>query len=828
MTDSAAPKPDWIPTTIEDIEARIARGEWPRVRAIADKAGPTQSMQGRMIAARGAGERIWPMLREPDLDNEPVDLAVRSLWVWAVPEPEPLAATEGMLDALDDLTEMRAGIADEWTDHVARWSEPMAAKLRANAHKGGWLHDAPKVLLDRVYGELGEVGQALAKVIWAAREGSHVQSLVVDLRREAADVANMVMMLADAVEEQGTGLRVWRIPEVRRSEPVHIAIGPYLIHEQRGPDGTSGLTIRKTNEVGSDPVFEIEASGTGNWRHSAYPSKAEDAGWLQGLSDLSPEQLEAYAATGKINGAAVAAKPGHRAVTLTAETLSLARMVGRGVANGSKPNRGWGAQLLVELQHAEGMSAADLRKLAKWARETTKACADLDSDWFADPAVVEIVDRVLLHLAIDEMPVGSIEVHGDYITEAGTDAKIEARPASARGVEARASKVELTGTHLRALGFAVDTAEIRAAIKANASKNCQTMHVDVVAPLLTEIDNLRDRVSSSRTSQRRLAVLLDLIGSEPPFPEIVAAVERLVERADEQADTLKLIADEFAGLVDPANPLLEVRAMKRDFGTLGRSLAEIGDQIGNPPNVWVTLRELIRKNRLLDVTLGPLFGISKHGQSLSAEELIDGAKAKLAEVESLDRLGDWLRENMGEHFAVEGIADSAIRQLREPNRPPNVARLVGGFDLGPFRISNAQQDDLDGHTMLVVHEAGSIYDLPKRIFAITTTRDGQWSKWTIDSARDLAQSLSDALRKIDRISHGVDPAEAMSPVITAAMADTLVGRIGRQFDGFRQLGERTMTAAAELAACEALIHRGFDRLREVDPEFVESLRKGGS
>jgi hypothetical protein len=30
MTDSAAPKPDWIPTTIEDIESRIARGEWPR------------------------------------------------------------------------------------------------------------------------------------------------------------------------------------------------------------------------------------------------------------------------------------------------------------------------------------------------------------------------------------------------------------------------------------------------------------------------------------------------------------------------------------------------------------------------------------------------------------------------------------------------------------------------------------------------------------------------------------------------------------------------------------------------------------------------------
>jgi hypothetical protein len=736
------------------------------------------------------------------------------------------------------------------------------------------------------------------------------------------------------------------------------------------------------------------------------------------------------------------AKPSHRAVTLTAETLALARTVADDMASApeyrSTVANERARRLLVAVSHAEGMPADDLRKLCKWAREVVRAgIFELNTGSIGDARsaqreplveVVEIIDRILMHLAIDEMPVGSFEVRGSTVEPVDTRiVSCESR------LELRGSTVEVSGgTHLRALGFAVDTASLRRLAHGQGS-----LREDLVMPVLDEVDRLRaelrlakpvelrtnlvrklglpDGTSISevadavdralvesataraaliridrfvrgldetevyafdapsadgiitRIAQRRarsgdlriahqLGVLLDL-PSNSTGPAFVAAVECLVERADGQGHTLKLIADEFAGPVDTTNPLPEVRAlvrrhdrcvaqlgeladefpgrpaanvdilaavrgMKRDLMEISRAFAEVGDQIGNPPNVWVALRELIRKNRLLDVTLGPLFGISKHGQSLNAEELIDGAKAKMAEVESLDRLGDWLRENMGEHFAVEGIADTAIRRLREGGkllvavradlrhredelealeaddwreckaqalplttalrridailkgrdpaevsetatimsaaaaddlvdrvaalgqlarvpskavakastamRPTSIDRLASGFELGPFRVSNTPQDDLGGDTMLVVHETGSIFDLPKRVFAITITRDGRWSKWTIDSARDLAQSLSDALRKIDRISHGVDPAEAMAPVITAAMADELVVRIAEQFDGFRQLAERTMTATASLAALEALIHRGFDRLREVDPEFVESLRKGGS
>jgi hypothetical protein len=140
--------------------------------------------------------------------------------------------------------------------------------------------------------------------------------------------------------------------------------------------------------------------------------------------------------------------------------------------------------------------------------------------------------------------------------------------------------------------------------------------------------------------------------------------------------------------------------------------------------------------------------------------------------------------------------------------------------------------------MLAVHETSG--GVTERVFAITYTKSGSWwQKWTIDgSARRLVASLSLALLKIDAISRGLDPNEVeqvaingfVGPdgLVSSKWASVVVERVREHFDGFRDLARRTMTATAELAACEALIHRGFDRLREVDPEFVESLRKGGS
>jgi hypothetical protein len=420
------------------------------------------------------------------------------------------------------------------------------------------------------------------------------------------------------------------------------------------------------------------------------------------------------------------------------------------------------------------------------------------------------------------MPAGSVEVRGSESVDARDAAafdRVVAKAAEKLRADLRGSTVEVSGgTHRRALGFAVDTAAIREQIRSETKRFCDVMPGESIEPLLAEIDSLRDRVSISRSAFRRIAARLDVHVS----PALLAdAVERLADRADEQADTLKLIADEFAGLVDPANPLLKVRA-------------------------------LAERSRKIDASFGLLFGMPIHGRSLNAEKLIEGAKAKLAEVESLDRLGDWLRENMGEHFAVEGIADTAIKRLREGDK-----LLVGvradlqrreaeleAMESDDWRECKAQalplttalkridailrgSDPADVSEATVIMSAEAADELAVRV-AVLEQRVRVLANENRVSARVHLHSLSDALRKIDRISHGVDPAEAMAPVITAAMADGLVVRIGRQFDGFRQLGERTLVAAAELAACEALIHRGFDRLREVDPEFVESLRIGGS
>jgi hypothetical protein len=489
---------------------------------------------------------------------------------------------------------------------------------------------------------------------------------------------------------------------------------------------------------------------------------------------------------------------------------------------------------------------------------------------------------VLLHLAIDEMPAGSIDARGDVCDDA---ASVLARVGRERDAHAAEQRVQ---------------------------RRAEPTSAEVAGDAHLRIGH-------------QLGVLLGLPGKSAG-KDFVDAVERLVERAEEQEQTLKLIADEFAGPVDTTNPLPEVRTLKRRAGEHDRQWKMLAEDLGNPSSTWLALQAMLRKNRLLDVTLGPLFGISKHGQSLSAEELIDGARAKLAEAESLDRLGDWLRENMGEHFSIEGIADTAIRRLREGDRllalvradlrhredeleameaddwreckaqalplttalkridailrgsdPAEVSeatvimsaeaadelavrvavleqrvrasRLHGGertdqlrsvIELGPFEVHRSQQDDLDGETMLAVHETSD--NLTERVFAITFTRiNGQakWSKWTIDnSARRLVASLSLALLKIDAISRGYDPSEVeqattngfVGPdgLVSSKLVQVIVGRIAEHFDGFRQLAQRTMTATAELAALEALIHRGFDRLREVDPEFVESLRKGGS
>ena len=84
---------------------------------------------------------------------------------------------------------------DKWSQIASAWARSMAVKLAANAHKGGWSDDTPEELVERVQQELDELKSALSK--WRS-EGSPS-----DGRRavqwEAADVANMAMMVSDVV-----------------------------------------------------------------------------------------------------------------------------------------------------------------------------------------------------------------------------------------------------------------------------------------------------------------------------------------------------------------------------------------------------------------------------------------------------------------------------------------------------------------------------------------------------------------------------------------------------------------------------------------------------
>ncbi len=72
---------------------------------------------------------------------------------------------------------------------VAWFAEQMEAKLRENDHKAGWLTQHPVILLDLLRGEVRELRNAV---------GDNLKTLDSDeVVREAADVANFAMMIAD-------------------------------------------------------------------------------------------------------------------------------------------------------------------------------------------------------------------------------------------------------------------------------------------------------------------------------------------------------------------------------------------------------------------------------------------------------------------------------------------------------------------------------------------------------------------------------------------------------------------------------------------------------
>lgn len=102
---------------------------------------------------------------------------------------------------------IEADIFNDLNRRVDKWAKSMKLKLGCNAHKGNrWEYDDPRDLLARVREELDELEPAI-----------HGNGGVV--RHEAADVANMAMMVADAYEALDARTYVLRMGPHRRATP---------------------------------------------------------------------------------------------------------------------------------------------------------------------------------------------------------------------------------------------------------------------------------------------------------------------------------------------------------------------------------------------------------------------------------------------------------------------------------------------------------------------------------------------------------------------------------------------------------------------------------
>jgi NTP pyrophosphatase (non-canonical NTP hydrolase) len=95
----------------------------------------------------------------------------------------------------------RVGLRKE----VMRFAVLMENVLRANDHKGGWSECDSKWLLERLREEVRELSEAVEERLAYARSNARsiedAPRIWLNLGREAADVANFAMMIADVCGE---------------------------------------------------------------------------------------------------------------------------------------------------------------------------------------------------------------------------------------------------------------------------------------------------------------------------------------------------------------------------------------------------------------------------------------------------------------------------------------------------------------------------------------------------------------------------------------------------------------------------------------------------
>lgn len=108
----------------------------------------------------------------------------------------------------DMCTEINAPDRHEVRGQVMAFARLMEAALLANDHKKGWDECDPRWLLAKLMEEVGELAEVVVRMYRSNGERFHQSDVAVDNMliligvREAADVGNVSMMLADVLSRQ--------------------------------------------------------------------------------------------------------------------------------------------------------------------------------------------------------------------------------------------------------------------------------------------------------------------------------------------------------------------------------------------------------------------------------------------------------------------------------------------------------------------------------------------------------------------------------------------------------------------------------------------------
>lgn len=164
-----------------------------RVRLVSAESETTQSA---LLDASGRGLVLGGEYTVENLDGDCVGLRCTVGIVWLV--------------ATRDLRHVIGAVEPR---PLIRWfAEQMELKLRENDHKGGWHEDEPMALLKRVRQETKELSDAIencgppncgCREAGCQHTSFFTQTTAEDVVREAADVANMAMMVADHFRSGG-------------------------------------------------------------------------------------------------------------------------------------------------------------------------------------------------------------------------------------------------------------------------------------------------------------------------------------------------------------------------------------------------------------------------------------------------------------------------------------------------------------------------------------------------------------------------------------------------------------------------------------------------